>query len=343
MHNSFSFCLRAAAACLFTLVSSALQAQQPLEAYDERASMAYQAFLYGSGEVGAKRMEMLVTEAPWLETSLGIGFNAAAHINQGTPDLANQSEFSLAYTYAFNNTWGAVIAAPLVINDPVFGTTNSGVGDLEVGLRYVFFGRETGPDGQIGATSPFVRATVEKDRATTYRGYGIGASNPLIMTLGFDVTTPTGNADRGLGEGHATLEPVLLSRLLLDEEGKLSLFGEARLALPTAANESNAFIYNVAASYRIDATENGYWFRYLSPLIELNGVTAADGESVVNLTPGLRWVLAEFGVVGVGYSFPVSPEEEFDSRFFLSYILDLPNGRAASQWQAYAARQALMR
>lgn len=305
---------------------SPLAAQDPLLG-DLESTRDFQAYRLSTGEEGAKRPEMLVTKAPWLETSFGIGFNSSAHVNQGTAALANESEFEFEFAYAFNNAWGIVGEAPLIIRNPVSEENAEGIGDLGIGVRYVLFGRETTSNGMRGVPTPFVRATIDKDRGGGFYGRDIGDSNPLILTLGLDVTTPTGNAALDLGEGHTIVTPLVLTRLLLNGDGSSSLFGQFGLELPQQSGVPNAFTFNVAVSHTFDETESNSFFRYVTPLIEVNGITGR-GETVVNLTPGVRWVWSDYGVLGVGYSFPVTGDEEFDSQFIFSFVRDIPNRRA---------------
>jgi len=86
----------------------------------------------------------------------------------------------------------------------------------------------------------------------------------------------------------------------------------------------NELIYNIALEHSLLSTANVPFFSYITPLVELNGITVLNGpesdRTVLNVTPGVRWAISEEGHAGVGVSLPISGSRDFDSRFVFSYI-----------------------
>lgn len=85
----------------------------------------------------------------------------------------------------------------------------------------------------------------------------------------------------------------------------------------------NEMHYNFALGKTLLGTCDWRFFSYLTPLIELNGITALNGDesgaTVIDLTPGFRWAVGEEDHAGFGVSFPITNEQNFTSRFIFSF------------------------
>jgi len=71
------------------------------------------------------------------------------------------------------------------------------------------------------------------------------------------------------------------------------------------------------------ATREWRVFRFLTPIFEVNGVTALGGpeagRTTVDFTTGVRWIVRHADEVGIGWSFPVTGRRDSDCQLLLSY------------------------
>lgn len=135
--------------------------------------------------------------------------------------------------------------------------------------------------------------------------YALHASLFEYFTFQFRVYAPTGDADRGLGTDHWALEPGFLYYRQLGD--RLFLQAELRDIIPVDGTEDfagNVLRYGVGFGYR--AVERCEYA--VTPTLELVGWTVldglvtdvsranlvreADGDTIVNIKPGVRF---EFG------------------------------------------------
>jgi len=229
--------------------------------------------------------EMLVTEHAFIERKVRLDYVSTNGADGGEVD---EDELEFEFFWAVNNRLAVFVEAPYAWLNPESDPNTSGFGDLEAGFRFVAF------DGEY-----------------------------TIVTFGLNVATPTGDSDRDLGSGHTSLEPVML---MWHDLGCGWVFqGELAFEIPVSVRDpENEFHYNFALSRTLLGTCDWCYFQYLTPLIELNGVTEVNGptygETVINVTPGVRWAVNETDHAGFGFSFPVTNEEKFESKFILSYI-----------------------
>jgi hypothetical protein len=136
--------------------------------------------------------------------------------------------------------------------------------------------------------------------------YAVGATEDRYLTLQFKTSIPSGNARRGLGTNHTSIEPAFLYHQRLP--AGFSLAGQAGLwhpiggsaGIPTSGDEKFAggiIIYGIGASQDV---YDGANFR-LTPVVELvgwrvlNGFQTsttlpadADGLNIANLKVGVR-------------------------------------------------------
>ncbi|NIL97693.1 MAG: hypothetical protein GTO62_11335, partial [Planctomycetales bacterium] len=171
--------------------------------------------------------------------------------------------------------------------DPVAEPNTTGMGDMELGIQFLAFGGE-------------------RD----------------LLFFALNATVPTGDPDRDLGSGSTVLEPTAL---WLHDFGCGTYF-QSRFGweVPISTEDvTNEFRYDLGLYHTFLSTDQWCSFRYLTPLIEFNGVTALNGadssETVLDVTPGVRWIVRDYDELGVGLSFPVTGTQNFDWQLLLSY------------------------
>lgn len=267
--------------------------------------------------------------------SIGLSYARTRDVDRGEAD---ESAFAIDLVWKLTDRAFFTFGAPLVIRDPVNDSNTAGIGDLEFGLRWVAYSFTRQPTLQAreerGAGTPvpgtaggFRRASGSTPSVGTYAspgGYG-GGIEDFYLTVGLNVTVPTGDRDRGLGEGHTFLEPVVLTWYHLG--GGTVFQSDIGLGVPVSGGQGNeVFRYNFALSQSLESTKDWQFFRWVTPLIELNGATSFGGRdsggTVVNLTPGVRWEPIRNKYAGVAYSFPLTGSREFDGQFIFSFICD---------------------
>ncbi len=229
--------------------------------------------------------ESLRTDHAFIERKIRVDFLDLSHVE---PDNVHESDFNFELFWAINNRMAFVVEAPVTWLDPHTGSFTSGIGDLEAGFRLVAF------DGEYD-----------------------------ILTCGLNVGIPTGDPDRDLGEGHTSLEPVFL--WWHDIGRGWVLQSEIAWEIPVDVDEpENEMHYNFALSRTLLGTCDWPVFHYLTPLVELNGITSLSGDesgaTVIDLTPGFRCAVTEEDHAGFGFSFPISHERNFSSQFIFSFI-----------------------
>ncbi len=234
---------------------------------------------------GFPRIHLLRTEHAWLDPHWQLKYTGAIGRNSGTVD---DHQFEFEYFHVFNNRLAAVVNVPYSFLNPDVGPSRNGFGDMSFGVQWLAFN---------------------------------GYCSQLSAGLGINV--PTGDADRGLGEGAASLEPSLLWYHDLGQGNGL----QAQFAIksPLAVrNPENEFSYNIGYSHTCAGMKDSRMFHWLSPLIELNGSTLLNGanygQTVIDLTPGVRWFVGEENQMGVGVSFPISGEKDERYETIVSYI-----------------------
>jgi hypothetical protein len=171
------------------------------------------------------------------------------------------------------------------------------VGDTEVGLRFLAYGGER-----------------------------------TILTFGLNVTLPTGSRGPGLGEGFIALEPLALvwhdfgcGNVFQGEFGLQTPLGGA--VTPGGGLEAGTVLhYSLYLGHTFGATKDFSCFRWLTPSLELNGLTSLDGSAAgrteIDVTPGLRWVVNSKNYAAVGFSFPVTGARDYDSQLILDWNHD---------------------
>jgi hypothetical protein len=180
------------------------------------------------------------------------------------------------------------MSVPYSFLNPNVGQNRNGFGDLSFGVQWLAF---NGEYAQLSA--------------------------------GLSISTPTGDSEKGFGEGNASVEPILLWYYDLGEGNGLQT--QFSIKSPLSVREpENEFSYNIGYSHTLASTKDCRYFRWLTPLIELNGSTLLNGpdygRTVVDLTPGVRWFVGEENQMGVGMSFPITGDRNERYAVIVSYI-----------------------
>lgn len=205
------------------------------------------------------------------------------------PDTINFQQVHFTGEYAFAPRLSGVLDLPLRWVQPQGSGTaqafssSGGIGDLRLGLKYAVLARER-----------------------------------TLVTLQLKSSVPTGDASRGLGTNHATLEPMLLLyRALSDRlviEGQFGdthpLSGSSPVPTATGAGTfaGDVLTYGAGPSYTLIA-RNTFT---VSPVVELvawhvyggyktGGAASTDGANIVNLKFGGRLGFAQHHSVYAGY------------------------------------------
>jgi hypothetical protein len=237
---------------------------------------------------GYMLLHMLKTEHAWLEREVVFDLGFANGADGGTVD---ETELEVEFEYAINSHVMLILGQPVIFLDPDEGEGLEGIGDLEAGFQYLAF------DGER-----------------------------TIVSFGLNASLPTGDEDKGLGAGNVLLAPRGL--LWHDFCNGTHLHAEAAFDVPVDVDQpENALVYNVALSHTIAASRCWDYMRHLTPLVEANCETMLNGPesgtTVVNLTPGVRWIVGKHHQAGFGYSFPVTGSQQFEGQWLFSFILHL--------------------
>jgi hypothetical protein len=135
--------------------------------------------------------------------------------------------------------------------EPAINADHSGLGDLNAGVKYAFL---YGPD--------------------------------LVATFQFRTYAPTGDASRGLGTHHVSLEPALLFHKPLSDCFELN--GELRYWAPVGGTDfaGDVLRYGLGVSYDLCRIEN----IQIVPVVELVGWTVLGGKETVVQSTGVATV-----------------------------------------------------
>ena len=229
--------------------------------------------------------EALNTDHAFIERKVRTDYRFTKGADDGTAD---ENEFSVELFWALTDRCAVIVEGPFISRDQLDEPNTAGAGDLEAGLRFVAF------NGKYS-----------------------------ILSFGLNVEAPIGDEQRGLGEGHATLEPLAL--LWWDLGCGNTFQSDVRISSPLSVRDpQDELIYNFALLHTI--TESRCWpvFRSFTPLFEVNSHTAVNGpdygNTVVNLTPGFRWAVTDENHAGFGVSFLITSDRDFDAQYIFSFV-----------------------
>jgi len=168
------------------------------------------------------------------------------------------------------------VTLPIVYNDPKGGAATGGVGDIELEYKHVLLAS---------------------------REYG------TIASLALDLVLPTGDRDRGLGDGTVGLAPGLRAGKTL---GPFVLQGEIKAVLPADVDLApRRLLYRAAIQLPLSPLMSGW-----VPGLEFEAYTKLEGQArdVYSLAPMLYKGLSKKGHVAfaIGAKFPVAGAHTFD-------------------------------
>lgn len=224
----------------------------------------------------------LVTGKAWPENEMVFEWSTGR-----TPGEEQETELSWIVEKRIGPRGQVELKIPVKINDPKDEDALGGIGDVEVGVKYVLYD---------------------------------SLDHLAIVSRGIDVTAPTGSRDRGLGDGTTILGPFLAAgKAWGDLIGQTSLKFEYPFDTDRA---SKTFKYNLALSYPIMDTGR---LTEGQLLLELNGKSEWGAENPIGfqlyVTPSFRKSISRSGLwaVAVGVQIPVTGQREVDYRV-LGYI-----------------------
>ena len=189
----------------------------------------------------------------------------------------NANEIEFEAEYAFHHDLSIELAVPFVFLDPDVGSSESGLGNLEVAFKF--------------ANLTFV------DRG-------------LLLGYGIEFGLPTGDEANGIGSDNIwEIEPFLNFGVLT---GNWEIVGWTRFGIPTnqdvGEEVETEFHYDFSTLYHFSSRFQG--------MLELNGAVGLSGdeagENVTSLAPGIKF--APFSgntnlFIGVGVRFPLEDVE----------------------------------
>lgn len=192
----------------------------------------------------------------------------------GPESRVDYQDFSPYLELAWNDRLSFFVEAPIRLLNPEVAPNTGGFADLMAGFKYALI-----------------------------------ASPDEYLTFQMKVYAPTGDADRGLGTGHTSIEPGILYYRRWSE--RVSLFGEIRDWIPidgTTVNEQNfagnVLRYGVGVGYDLLNPHYSCNNQRLMAVSEVVGWTvlggqvtnfdtlqpeSAYGDTIVNLKLGMRY------------------------------------------------------
>lgn len=223
----------------------------------------------------------LIAESPSPDTKIRIDFNSLDI--QAGDEVGRESGVQLEAEYAFHPSFSIEVDVPWVSLDPEGEPKVSGLGNIGLGFKFANFAF---------------------------------ADQGVLLGYGLELGLPTGDDEKGTGSSNLLeVAPFLAVGY---KHRKLELVSFLEFGIPTHQNEEKGqeveteLGFNLSALYHVSSR----W----QALLELDGEEVLSGEeeghSVLNLTPGVKFrpVAGKSLLVGAGVSFPLSNEEEFDTR-----------------------------
>jgi Putative MetA-pathway of phenol degradation len=211
-------------------------------------------------------------------------------------------DFSMYLELAASNNLSGFVELPVRLVNGEFIDNTGGLGDMNVGFKYAFI-----------------------------------ACPDHYLTFQFKTYIPTGDADRGLGTDHVSLEPGLLCYKRLSD--RVTLEGELRDWIPVDGSDfaGNVIRYGVGLSYQTCCSGCR-----VTPIAELVGWTVLDGratvspdgtgerafiedsegDTIVNVKLGVRFGIGQAGDVYVGYGRALTGDVWYEDMIRVEYRLN---------------------
>lgn len=193
------------------------------------------------------------------------------------PAISHEKDVAIVALYEMRfgkrSMFEVAVPAVSVPGDPRTG----GIGDIELSLKHTVFA---------------------------------GAERPRIVSLGIDTVIPSGNEEKGLGQGTAFFEPFISAGALLRD---WYLQAQVKVELPVDPGKADrAFVYNAYLGRDTSMAPNTWTLG-----VELNGE-----NHEVSLTPQVRKGLTGTGALAmsIGAMVPINERDERGVRW-VGYLL----------------------
>jgi hypothetical protein len=186
------------------------------------------------------------------------------------------------------------VEVPARFLNPEVNANTAGLGDMNVGFKYAFLESETG-----------------------------------LLTFQFRTYIPTGDADRGLGVHHVSLEPALLFYQALSDRAGME--GELRYWVPIGGTDFAGSMVRYGVGFHYDVVRNCDC--RLGPVVEFVGwsvlsgkesaaepsglviVRDAGGQTIVNAKLGMRLGISDWADVYAGWGRPLTGDRWYENTF----------------------------
>ncbi len=149
-----------------------------------------------------------------------------------------------------------------------------------------------------------------------------------LLTFQFSTFVPTGNFTTGIGTGHVSLEPSLLSALKLSERTYL----QAELAqwIPIAGDATfsgSVLRYHAALNHQLfksptllivgSAEFNGWTMQDGAYTTGIGGgITPTSGDTILSVGPGVRFIICENWDIGFGAAFAITNNQRWAEQLY---------------------------
>lgn len=223
----------------------------------------------------------LIAESPSPDTKLRIDYQF-----DNAEDGAQETTLRLEAEYAFSRNLSVELDVPYTWSDPTDSPNERNLGNIDIGLKWASYAFE---------------------------------KHGLLVGGGIELVLPTGDDDVGIGNDHILkIEPFTDVGFKVDD---FQIVGFLAFGIPTndpdaeKDEEDLELEFSVAMLYQV--------LPRFAVGFEVTGesvVSGDDNETVVNLTPVVKFQPSDDPnlEVGVGVSFPVSNDEDFESRVIAS-------------------------
>ncbi len=163
--------------------------------------------------------------------------------------------------------------------------------------------------------------------------YALAATPDLVATFQFRTYIPTGDAGRGLGNDHVSLEPAFLLYKPLSD--RLAFEGELRYWVPVGGTDFAGDIIRYGAGFHYDLFQ--LHKIHVAPVAEFVGwtvlsggesavapsgrviVEGAAGDTIVNAKLGLRFTFDGRGDFYAGYGRPLTGDRWYENTFRMEF------------------------
>ncbi len=277
-------------------------------------------------------------------TQFRLRFDAGFDNNR--PDRA---EFFYAQCGCGDGPGPGVVGPPPTVNGSVDYQDVRGYLEIATSSRFSVFGElpirflQTSPSSNpsLGGIQDTGDAEGISDIEAGFK-YALIRDADSIFTFQLKTYIPTGDASRGLGTDHVSIEPGFLAQRRVNS--RLDIFGELRDWIPVNGSEfagqnfaGNVLRYGVGAAYSVVDTCDVQ----ISPIVELVGWSVLDGQvldtdvlagasnvdaatTIVNAKAGVRTLFKDNGsTLYLGYGHALTGQRWYEDIVRLEYTIFL--------------------